>query len=138
MISENVKALVLYRLEQAQESLAASTVLLDQDLIRPSVNRSYYAMFYAVLALLAARKEETSKHSGAIVLFDREFVKPGVFPKEFSRWLHDAFDLRQRSDYSPQTSIRKTEAAEILRQAETFVSQVRAELERMGRPITAE
>ena len=68
MISENVKALVLYRLEQAQESLAASTVLLDQDLIRPSVNRSYYAMFYAVLALLAARKEETSRHSGAIAL----------------------------------------------------------------------
>lgn len=107
MISENVKALSLYRLEQAQESLAASKVLLDQDLIRPSVNRSYYAMFYAVLALLAARKEETSKHSGPIALFDKEFVKSGVFQKEFSRWLHDAFDLRQRSDYSPLGSDRE-------------------------------
>lgn len=78
MTSENVKALALYRMEQAQESLAASKVLLDQGLIRPSVNRSYYAMFYAVLALLSARKEETSKHSGAIALFDREFVKSGM------------------------------------------------------------
>jgi uncharacterized protein (UPF0332 family) len=85
MMSENVKALASYRLGQAEESLAASEVLLDQDLIRSSVNRSYYAMFYAVLALLAARGEETSKHSGAIALFDRAFVKSGVFPKEFSR-----------------------------------------------------
>ena len=38
MISENIKALVAYRIEQAEESLTASKVLLDQDLIRPSVN----------------------------------------------------------------------------------------------------
>jgi uncharacterized protein (UPF0332 family) len=36
--------------------------LLDKNLIRPSVNRAYYAMFYAVLALLAQGKKETSKH----------------------------------------------------------------------------
>ncbi len=94
-------------------------------------------MFYAVLALLAARKEETSKHSGAIAIFDREFVKPGVFPKEFSRWLHDAFDLRQRSDYSPQAVFGKDQAAEIQRQAETFVSQVGMELDRLFTPPAA-
>jgi uncharacterized protein (UPF0332 family) len=33
--------------------------LLDKNLIRPSVNRAYYAMFYAVLALLAQGKKET-------------------------------------------------------------------------------
>jgi uncharacterized protein (UPF0332 family) len=45
-------------------------------------------MFYAVLALLALRKQETSKHTGVISLFDRDFVKPGVFSKELSQWLH--------------------------------------------------
>jgi len=105
MTTANVKALVDYRLEQADESLEAARILLGQDLTRPSVNRSYYAMFYAVLALLAARKQETSKHSGAISLFDREFVKTGIFPKELSRWLHGAFDLRQRTDYETQIRI---------------------------------
>ena len=93
-MSNNIKALVSYRLEQADESLEAARVLLEQDLTRPSLNRSYYAMFYAVLALLTTCKQETSKHSGAISLFDKEFVKTGMFKKEFSRWLHDAFDLR--------------------------------------------
>jgi uncharacterized protein (UPF0332 family) len=73
-------------------------VFTNQGLFRPSINRSYYAMFYSVLALLTTRREETSKHGRAIALFDKEFVKTGVCLKEFSRWLHEAFDLRQRSD----------------------------------------
>jgi uncharacterized protein (UPF0332 family) len=83
MMTENIKALVACRLEQAEESLEAARTLLDKGLIRPSVNRAYYAMFYAVLALLARGKQETSKHSGAIALFDRDFVKQGIFKRIF-------------------------------------------------------
>ncbi len=71
-------------------------------------------MFYAVLALLATRKRETSKHGGAISLFDKEFVKPGTFTKDFSRWLHDAFDLRQRADYVRDFKVTREEAEETL------------------------
>jgi uncharacterized protein (UPF0332 family) len=46
-------------------------LLLGEGSLRASVNRSYYAMFYSVLALLASRQEETSKHSGVIALFNR-------------------------------------------------------------------
>ena len=60
MMTDNIQALVTYRLEQANESLEAARILLDKNLIRPSVNRAYYAMFYAVLALLAS---EDSAHS---------------------------------------------------------------------------
>ncbi len=64
-MTENIQALVAYRLEQANESIEAARTLLDKKLIRPSLNRAYYAMFYAVLALLARGKKETSKHSSA-------------------------------------------------------------------------
>jgi uncharacterized protein (UPF0332 family) len=128
MTTANVKALVMYRLEQADESLEAASVLLDQGLIRPSVNRAYYAMFYAVLALLAGKRKETSKHSGAISLFDREFVKTGIFPKYLSRWLHGAFDLRQRTDYETQMQVSKEESVRILKEAREFISEVRAKI----------
>ena len=128
MTTDNVKALVAYRLEQADESLEAASILLDQGLIRPSVNRAYYAMFYAVLALLAGRKKETSKHSGAISLFDREFVKTGIFPKNLSRWLHGAFDLRQRTDYETQLQVSKEESIRILTEAREFVAEVKAKI----------
>jgi len=128
MTTANVKALVSYRLEQADESLEAARILLDKGLTRPSVNRSYYAMFYAVLALLATGKQETSKHSGAISLFDREFVKTGIFPKELSRWLHGAFDLRQRTDYETQIQVSEQQCSRILKEAVQFVSQVKAKI----------
>ena len=125
MMTENVQALVTYRLEQADESLEAARTLLDKKLIRPSVNRAYYAMFYAVLALLAQGKKETSKHSGAIALFDRDFVKQGVFKKNYSRWLHDAFDLRQRSDYAAEYHASPEDAELTLKNGETFVDGVK-------------
>jgi len=125
MMTENIQALVAYRLEQADESLEAAKTLLDKKLIRPSVNRAYYAMFYAVLALLAREKKETSKHSGAIALFDRDFVKQGIFQKDFSRWLHDAFDLRQRSDYAADYRATRDDADKTLENAESFVDEVK-------------
>ncbi len=125
MMTENIQALVTYRLEQADESLEAARTLQNKRLIRPSVNRAYYAMFYAVLALLARGKKETSKHSGAIALFDRDFVKQGIFKKDYSRWLHDAFDLRQRSDYAAEYHVSGEEAEKTLKNAELFVDEVK-------------
>jgi uncharacterized protein (UPF0332 family) len=132
MMTDNIRALVSYRLEQAAESLAAGKLLFEQGLFRPSINRSYYAMFYSVLALLTSRREETSKHGRAIALFDKEFVKAGMFSKEFSRWLHEAFDLRQRSDYSPQFNATYEDARGVLDQATSFVTELKAKLTAMA------
>ena len=57
MMTENIQALVTYRLEQADESLEAARILLGNNLIRPSVNRAYYAMFYAGAGASCAGKE---------------------------------------------------------------------------------
>lgn len=126
MITEKIKALVQYRLEQADESIKAASVLFQQGILRRSVNNSYYAMFYAVMALLAIKKKETSKHGGAIGLFDREFVKTDIFSKDFSRWLHRAFDLRQRCDYEAQFRVSHEDARISLDSAGKFVAEVKS------------
>jgi uncharacterized protein (UPF0332 family) len=130
MMTENIRALIKYRLEQADESLEAARTLLGKKMIRPSINRAYYAMFYAVLSLLAQGKKETSRHSGAIALFDRDFVKQGIFKKDFSRWLHDAFDLRQRSDYAAEYKAAPEDAEMTLKNAAMFVDEVKKVLAR--------
>ena len=65
-MKEERKALIDYRLEQADESLDSVLILFEHKKYRPSVSRSYYAMFYAVQALLTRKKLVASKHSGAI------------------------------------------------------------------------
>lgn len=127
--SEKIQALIRYRLEQADEALAAADLNLANGLHRSAVNRAYYAMFYSVLALLAARQAETSRHSGAISEFDRVFIKGALLPKELSRWLHDAFLNRQAADYGAELSLTRDEIEGLLAHARDFLAGVRRYLE---------
>ena len=45
MMTENLAALIRYRMDQAGEALDAARILLREDSLRASINRSYYAMF---------------------------------------------------------------------------------------------
>jgi uncharacterized protein (UPF0332 family) len=125
MSSENIRNLVRFRLDQADAAVRATQVLLDQDLFRDAVNRSYYAMFYAVLALLVIKQIGTSKHQGAISVFDREFVRTGVFNRELSYWLHEAFEMRLDADYAEMVEVPEEDARRILSNAETFIVQMK-------------
>ncbi len=122
---EDIQILVNARLQQAQDALAEGQLLLQGKFYKGSINRIYYAMFYAVLALLVTRQLGTSKHTGAISLFDREFVKPGIFSKEMSAWLHSVFERRLEADYAELIDVSFEEAQECYRQASEFLAQVR-------------
>ena len=86
MKKEEIATLVKYRLEQAQIALADARFLLDGNRsLQSIVNRSYYAMFYAALALMQNIGKVPSKHVGVISLFDTEFVGKEIFPKSFPK-----------------------------------------------------
>jgi uncharacterized protein (UPF0332 family) len=130
--AEKIDALIRYRLEQADEALAAAELSLTNGLDRSAVNRGYYAMFYAVLALLAPRRAETSRHSGAISQFDQLYVKPALLPNDFSRWLHDAFLNRQAADYGSELKLSQADVDGIVAHARDFLAGVRQFLSARG------
>lgn len=132
MIDERLRELVRLRLQHAEETLHEAQILCDKHTGRGAVNRAYYAMFYAVLALLATRGLGSSKHSGAISLFDREFVKPGDLPRELSRSLHMAFEHRQQSDYGELVQLDEPTVVDAIQQAETFIQDIRAYMKTKG------
>lgn len=102
MKDEEVSSLVRYRMEQARTAIDDAQFLLDGNRSPQGiVNRAYYAMFYAALALLQKIGKVPSKHVGVVSLFDTEFVAKGVFPRDLSRNFHRAFELRQVSDSPP-------------------------------------
>ncbi len=128
-MTDNRKALIEYRLTQANDSIREADVLYQSGMsLRSVMNRLYYSMFYAVLALLQEKKLGTSKHSGAIALFDREYVKTGSFPKEMSRALHRAFALRQKGDYLEEAEVTINDIEEIRPIAKEFVVVVEKHL----------
>jgi len=123
------KELIQYRMERARETLVTAQLLRDQNADTASiVNRAYYAMFYASLAILATIGEETSKHAGVLALFDKHFIKTGVLPKEMGKFLHTAFDTRQTGDYEDKLEISQTMAERIVESAVQFVHSIEEKL----------
>jgi len=49
------------------------------------MNRIYYSMFYSVQALLVLDEKAFSKHGQVKGYFNKEYIKSGIFPKEFGR-----------------------------------------------------
>lgn len=123
-MSESSKSAVHARIKQARETLEEAETLFNQDYWRGTINRAYYAMFYAVLALAASKGVVISKHTHAISFLDKEFIKKGVFPREISRTFHVWFDERQTNDYGEIWDIELTEAETALREAKSFVKSI--------------
>ncbi len=130
-MTDDILKLIEYRFSQAEETVTAAKELLANGHYKDSVNRSYYAMFYCALGLLASRKLGSSKHSGVLSLFSRHFVKTGLFSTEAARHLREAFELRQKCDYREFVEIETEQAEEVLRNAERFVDEARQVLDKM-------
>ena len=132
--SEKKKELARYRMQQAAESLDEARFLLKGGKsARSVVNRAYYAMFYAVLALLVYEAYSSSKHSGVLSYFNRHFIKGEIFDKSLGLALNKAFELRQRVDYRERIELTQEQASQILDQADRFVEAVTAYLAGMGK-----
>jgi uncharacterized protein (UPF0332 family) len=120
-------------MEEARECLEDGRYLLDANRgARTVVNRAYYAAFYAVLALLQTIGKVPRKHEGALGLFDFEFVKAGVLPRESSEMLHQLFDARLEDDYQRTDQVQPEEATELIDLADHFVQLVRDYLTGVG------
>jgi uncharacterized protein (UPF0332 family) len=79
---EEIKKLSQLRLEKADKTLRDAGLLLSAGSHFGSINRSYYAVFYAARALLATKELDSPKHSGVISLFNQHW------PKHFSPGLN--------------------------------------------------
>jgi len=99
MKTEYIQTLITYRLERAEESLKAAELLLENDMLISSINRIYYSMFYSIQALVLLQNASFSKHSQVKGYFNREFIKTGIFPKQFGKMYNKAFEYRQKFDY---------------------------------------
>lgn len=124
-MSENKRLhLSRYRLEKAKEDLRAAEELYKIGLYKQSMNRSYYAIFHAIRALLALDEVDFKKHAGVIGYFQQHYVKPGIFAKEYSTILINASMKRNQSDYNDFFTATQVETQEQFENAKYFIAVV--------------
>lgn len=121
---DNRKELMKYRLEMAEERLHSSKVLLEAGSYKDSIGRSYYAMFTAVRALLAMEGQDFSKHAGVIAYFQKEFVKTGKVDRKYSKYISQAFQIRNNTDYADFFIVSAQDAKEQYEKAKEFLKVI--------------
>lgn len=128
MLDENRIALSKHRIEVAKERLKSARLLVENDDYKAAANRSYYAAFSAMRAVLALDGLDFKKHSGVISEFRKSYVKTRVFDAELSDIIDSLKDVRQSSDYDDFYLISKEEVLEQVKCAERFISEIEAYL----------
>ncbi|MEI8173292.1 MAG: HEPN domain-containing protein [Deltaproteobacteria bacterium] len=124
MKKQNSQALISYRMERSHESLRAAEIMLENNMLTFSMNRIYYAMFYAVQAVLVLREVSFSKHGQVKAYFNREMVKTSIFPIEMGRLYNKAFEYRQKFDYIDFSAPDLNMVSEYLEKARGFIFNI--------------
>ena len=130
-MDEQRSIIAKYRLEKASNCLKVSKLNLDNEFLPDSINRSYYAIFYAARAIMALDGADRKRHSGVISYFQEHYIKTGILDKEYSNIIQDAFNMRQITDYQDFFIIGYDDAVEQLTNAEKFYDAVKAYIEKM-------
>lgn len=116
--------LIKYRLEKSKETLQDARVMFEKASLTSTVNRIYYAMFYAVNGLLISNNFSSSKHSGIRSLFNKEFVNKGLVDKKLGKFYSKMFEERQEGDYKDFIKFDNNIVRGWLESAEDFVKRI--------------
>ena len=116
--------LVGYRISKAKETLEEMDILIKNKFWSTSVNRLYYACYYAVIALLVKNEIKAQTHSGVRQMFGLHFVKPGLIDKDLGKFYSDIFDKRQTGDYDDFVTFTEREVKSFLQPAKQLIREI--------------
>ena len=108
-------------IEKAKNALDEAKLLFDSEKYYGAANRSYYAAFHAMSALLIFDGYSMKKHSGVISKFREVYIKTGVFDTSMSEQIAALFKLRTECDYDAFYIVAKSDVEEQLHNAETII-----------------
>lgn len=120
MTEDNRRRNIADELARAERAVQAAEALWKLDLHADSVSRSYYAVFHYLRALLFSRGLEPRSHSGAIHLFNTEFVRTGRLPSAHNRLLSGMQGTRELADYDAAAEFSAGDAETQLEDARLF------------------
>lgn len=127
-MEERVKELSKYRFETSLENLEDAKLMFENGRYKNALNRAYYAIFHAIRSVNTLEGFDSSKHSGVIAFFNQSYVKEGVFDKELSKIIKQAYDYREKADYLDFYIASSEEAGKQIARAEVFKEAIKTYL----------
>ena len=97
---------------------------------KTSLNRSYYAIFHAMRAANIIKGFDSSKQSGVIAFFNKEYLKENIIDRKMSPIIKNSSFFREKSDYDDFFIASRQDAEEQYQKAEELYEEVKAFLEK--------
>lgn len=97
--------IVLYRIQKAETAYQEATATINLGFVGTAANRLYYAVYYAVSALLIANGITVRTHLGVKRMFGLHFIKPKLLDKRFGITFNRLLSLRMTGDYEDRRNL---------------------------------
>ena len=84
---------------RARDTYEDAQILAKKNRWNSTINRLYYAAYYAVMAILLTADLKPTTHNGSKSNFTEYFIKTKRIPKEYGKIYSQLFTWRQKGDY---------------------------------------
>lgn len=129
---ESAVELSKYRLETAEDTYRMAELCFENEGYRDAVNRSYYATFYALRAVLALEGVDFKRHKDVVAYFNQHYVATEKFERELGKRIGRLKTMREDCDYDDFYVIERDEVLAQLETAEIVLGAVKLYLESQG------
>jgi len=122
MNKDDIKSEVIqYWMEKAYEALESAKSEFMAGRLSFTINRTYYASFYAASSVLMQLGKYFKKHTGVRSSVHQLLVKEGMIDVKWGKLYDLLFENRQRGDYMELVTFTTEETIELLEKATGFV-----------------
>lgn len=119
------KNLAKYKIDRAVEEVDNANLLFENNRLKAANNRAYYAIYYALTAVLCLEPIAFKKHKDTIAYFNKNYVHTEIFPRDIGREVAKAEKVRHASDYDEFYIASREEAQRQIDTAQKLIKLVR-------------
>ena len=123
-MNDKKEDLCIYRIRNAVETLGVAALCLESQHYKDSINRSYYAAFYAIRAVLALEEIDFKRHKDAVAYFNKTYVATEIFSRETGKKLGRLKQERESSDYDDFYVASLTDATDQYNSAKLIIDEI--------------
>ncbi len=116
--------LINYRIARAKDTYEDALILAEKEKWNSTINRLYYASYYAVIALLLNSDLNPATHNGAKSNFSEYFVKTGKIDSKYGKIYSQLFTWRQKGDYADLFDFKKDTVMPYIEPVNVFISLI--------------
>ncbi len=124
-MKKSLNDLLNYRLQRSLDSLEDAKILFENEKWNGTINRLYYAAFYAVSAILIKKNIYTKSHSGLKSKFHQEIIHKKELDIGFGKIYDQLFDLRGNGEYNDFVIYTREQIEPYIQRTERFILEIK-------------